>query len=160
MNTSKLTDVRFLVVHCSATPPDIDADAAMIDRWHRQKGFFKIGYHFVVKRDGTVQTGRRLDEIGAHVSGLNYCSVGICLVGGVRRDKDADGKDDADGARWDLKPENNFTPQQFASLKSLLIELRAKFPAAEILGHRDCPNVNKACPSFDVRHWLAVEQIN
>jgi N-acetylmuramoyl-L-alanine amidase len=133
--------VAFLVVHCSATRPSQDFDVNDIRRMHLQRGFFDVGYHFVIKRDGTVQTGRPLDRQGAHVQGYNHLSVGVCMIGGVTED--------------DVKvPENNFTPEQFASLRNVLAMLKQKFPHAEILGHRDMPHVHKACPSFDVRAWL------
>ena len=133
--------VAFLVVHCSATRPSQDFDVNDIRRMHLQRGFFDVGYHFVIKRDGTVQAGRPLDRQGAHVQGYNHLSIGVCMIGGVTED--------------DVKvPENNFTPEQFASLRNVLHMLKQKFPHAEILGHRDMPHVHKACPSFDVRAWL------
>lgn len=132
--------INLIVVHCSATRPDMDVDAAEIRRWHKAQGWTDIGYHFVIKRDGSVHTGRPLDRQGAHVSGYNHISVGICMVGGV--------------TEHDVNvPEENFTPAQYASLKTLLTKLRPSYPHARILGHRDIPNVKKACPSFDVPKW-------
>jgi N-acetylmuramoyl-L-alanine amidase len=136
------SQVRFIVIHCSASPPHAKVNAEVIDKWHRQRGFRRIGYHYVINRDGVVELGRMLDEAGAHAYGYNDCSVGICLVGGVNRAG---------------KAENNFTPEQFESLKRKLEELLPKFPKAEILGHRDLPGVKKDCPSFDVRQWWAQE---
>lgn len=118
----------------------MDIGAADIRRWHRAKGWLDIGYHFVIRRDGTVETGRNIATPGAHVEGFNSCSIGICMVGGL------DDKGD---------PENNFTEAQFRSLYHQLQLLQAKFPNASIQGHRDFPKVAKACPSFDVRGWLA-----
>lgn len=131
-------DVQYLAVHCSATSPAADIGAKEIDRWHRDRGWLMIGYHFVIRRNGHAEEGRPIDTPGAHVEGYNHCSIGICMVGGV----------DADG-----QPENNFTDDQFAELAVLLISLKAKFPKAVIQGHRDFPHVAKACPSFDVRAW-------
>lgn len=133
--------VAFLVVHCSATRPSQDFDVGDIRRMHLQRGFFDVGYHFVIKRDGTVQEGRPLDRQGAHAERFNHLSVGVCMIGGVsERDVNV--------------AEDNFTPAQFAALKRVLADLRTKFPQAEIVGHRDLPNVKKACPSFDVRAEL------
>lgn len=141
-----------IVVHCSATAPAADIGVADITRWHKQRGFDTVGYHYVIRRDGTLETGRRESEIGAHVRGHNASSIGICLAGGVS----------ANG-----KPENNFTAAQWASLESLLLELQSRYPAARVCGHRDLsPDKNgdgrispdefiKACPSFDVAQWLA-----
>ena len=130
--------VKFLAVHCSATQAKQDITAADIGRWHRQRGFLKIGYHFVIRRDGTVETGRGLDEVGAHVEGFNSQSIGVCLVGGI----------DAKG-----KAEDNFTNEQWAALEVLLKDLVIKFPGAKVQGHRDFPNVKKDCPCFDTKKW-------
>lgn len=133
--------ITHLVVHCSATKPSVPVDAKMIDRWHRERGFLKIGYHFVIKRDGTVETGRDLTEPGAHVAGHNATTVGICLAGGLNEKTG--------------KSENNFTDEQFKSLVGVLSQLLDLFPEAEVLGHRDFPGVAKDCPCFDVRKWVS-----
>lgn len=130
-------NVAYIVVHCSATPPQVKVDRAVIDRWHRERGWLGIGYHFVIKRDGTVETGRPLTDVGAHVEGFNEKSVGICLAGGT---------DEA------LKPQDNFTDEQRISLATTLKAMLREFPRAQIVGHRDL-NKNKACPSFDVAKW-------
>lgn len=127
------------VVHCSATKAALDVGAAEIRRWHVDgNGWDDIGYHYVLRRDGLVEEGRPVAQAGAHVSGHNANSIGICLVGGL----------DVDGS-----PQNNFTPKQFDALYALLLTLHHKFPGAEVLGHRDFPGVAKACPCFDVRDW-------
>lgn len=138
--------VNLIVIHCSDTYARMDIDAAEIRRWHiKERGWKDIGYHFVIKRDGTVQTGRDTDqdgdifeEVGAHVGGYNLNSIGICLVGG----KGDNGK-----------AENNFTPAQWKSLETLIRVIKADYPNASIHGHREF-NAAKACPSFDVQEWL------
>lgn len=139
-NTKKRASTDFLVVHCAATKPSANIGAADIDRWHRANGWACVGYHYVIRRDGTVEEGRDVEVIGAHVENHNSNSVGICLSGGVS-EKDVN------------VPENNFTPAQFAALKALLLRLREKYPKAVIQGHRDFPGVKKACPSFDCKAW-------
>lgn len=129
----------FIVVHCSATPAKMDVGAKEIDRWHKERGFLKIGYHFVIRRDGTREKGREINDVGAHVAGFNHKSVGICLVGGM----------DSNNA----EPEDNFTAEQFIALHLTLTEIRADFPTAKIVGHRELDS-NKQCPSFDVQDWL------
>lgn len=146
-NTKKRERTDYLVVHCSATSDKQDIGAADIDKWHRAKGWTCIGYHFVIRRDGRVEEGRDVEVIGAHVQGFNEFSVGICMVGGV----------DADNPN---KAENNFTEAQFDTLKDLLLKLKEKYPKAKIQGHRDFPNVAKACPSFDAREWCKGESIS
>jgi N-acetyl-anhydromuramyl-L-alanine amidase AmpD len=131
---------NYIAVHCAATPPTANIGVKEIRQWHRDKGWIDIGYHFVIRRDGTVETGRPIDTVGAHVENFNSVSVGISLVGGVNSK---------------LQPEDNFTPAQYAALALKLRELKAKYPKAVVQGHRDFPNVAKACPSFDVRKWIA-----
>ena len=131
-------ETKLIIVHCSATQPKADIGKKEIDRWHRQKGWFGIGYHFVIRRNGTVETGRDLMAAGAHAQGYNDISVGVCLVGGI------DEK---------MRPENNFTPEQWDSLIKLLKELKEKFPEATIIGHNEV--AKKACPSFNVQKWKA-----
>lgn len=145
--------VRFIAVHCSATPPDLDIGVDKIREWHKANGWADVGYHYVVRRDGVIEHGRALEYQGAHAQGHNHESIGVCLIGGVRRDPDADGKDDADGPRWDLNPDANFTAAQYASLETLLNLLLPRYPGAVVRGHRDFPGVTKACPSFDVQAW-------
>jgi len=147
--TKKLNadEVKFIAIHCAATTPDMDTDIADIDRWHRQRGFAKVGYHYFIKRGGLIQHGRSVEEHGihmleieegAHVLEYNRTSIGICMAGGIDRRG---------------KAENNFTAAQFAALVNLLTQLKEWFPNAVIQGHRDFPGVTKDCPSFDVRSW-------
>lgn len=128
----------FIVIHSAATKPTMDIGLKEITKWHRDQGYTAIGYHFVIRRDGTVETGRPVDTIGAHVRGYNSTSVGICMVGGI----------DAKG-----KPENNYTPEQFETLKTLIKELSTTYKGAKVVGHRDFPGVAKACPCFDAQAW-------
>ena len=128
-----------LVIHCAATRPSQDVGVREIRQWHRARGFSDIGYHFVIRRSGKVEKGRPVDEIGAHVQGHNADSVGICLVGGINEET--------------FKPENNFTPQQWEALQRLLTALLRRYPKAKVLGHRDFPGVQKACPSFAAKVW-------
>lgn len=137
-----MRNIKQLVVHCSATPEGVFFNAKDIDRWHRGPPNYwnGIGYHFVILLDGKIETGRPVAQIGSHVKGHNAESIGICLIGGTDQMKRA---------------KNTFTPAQFQSLNDLLDDLQERFPGAEILGHRDFPNVHKDCPSFDVRAWRA-----
>lgn len=146
----------WLVVHCSATRASAPVSASDIRRWHLNQGWADIGYHYVIGRAGELETGRSEGTVGSHVKGFNQASVGICLLGGL----------DAAG-----KPENNFTREQFASLHTLLTELKQRYPNATIRGHRDfSPDLNndgritsnefmKACPCFDVAQWLAANPL-
>lgn len=140
--------ITHIVVHCTATREGRPIDAKTIDKWHRQRGFAGIGYHYVVKLDGSVELGRPLAKPGAHVRGHNRYTVGVVYVGGLS---------------YELAPKDTRTPEQKEALRSLLRELKERFPNAEICGHRDfSPDLNhngiiepfefvKACPCFDVK---------
>jgi N-acetylmuramoyl-L-alanine amidase len=119
----------------------MDIGAKEITKWHKALGWVTIGYHYVIRRNGKLETGRAENLVGSHVKDFNAVSIGVCLVGGVEQDDYT-------------KPENNFTAEQFATLKALLGLMRVKYPKAKIQGHRDFPNVAKDCPSFDVAAWL------
>lgn len=128
----------YIVLHCSATPPAHDIGAAEIRQWHMARGWNNIGYHFVVRRNGAIETGRPAAEIGSHVKYHNANSLGVCLVGGVDKGQ---------------KPQNNFTEAQWLALKQLLAELQLRYPRALVIGHRDFPGVAKACPCFGAIEW-------
>ena len=123
-------------VHCSATKAGQDVGVREIRQWHKEQGWLDVGYHFIVKRDGTVEGGRDVDAVGSHAKGHNHNSVSVCLVGGV---------DD-----WG-KPEANFTPQQMEALRPLLESLLEKYSGASLKAHHD--EAPKACPSFDLKRW-------
>ena len=129
-------NVKYLVIHCSATKENQEFDISDIDRWHKALGWRKVGYHFVVKLDGIVQNGRSLNEIGSHVKGHNRHSIGICYIGGL--DKNGN-------------PKDTRTPQQKQSILDTLYMLREKYPKAIIQGHRDFAGVAKACPCFNAK---------
>lgn len=128
--------IEKIVVHCADTPADMDIGVDEIDEWHRDRGWSGIGYHYVIRRDGELEYGRPEGVQGAHVRGHNRNSLGICLVGG--------------------KGGFNFTYSQVERLINLHATLHAKYPDAEWLGHRDLDS-GKACPQFDVRTLLGVD---
>ena len=103
-----------------------------IDRWHKQKGWQGIGYHYVIYLDGSIHKGRDESVIGAHCSGQNANSIGICYIGGVDKNNN---------------PKDTRTKAQRQALIELFKSLKAKYPKATIYGHRDF--ANKACPCFD-----------
>ena len=125
--------IKELIVHCSATPEGKDYSVDTIRQWHLQRGFSDIGYHYIIYRDGSIHIGRDESIIGAHCTGHNTNSIGVCYIGGCA----SDGK----------TPKDTRTTEQKQSLVKLLKELKTKYPQASIHGHRDFSS--KACPSFD-----------
>ena len=128
-----MRQITKIIVHCSATPEGKDFTVADITRWHKQRKFVTIGYHYVIYRNGEVHNGRPEAQIGAHCSGHNVNSIGVCYIGGVAKD----GK----------TPKDTRTSAQKLALERLLRHLKDRFPKAAIYGHRDF--AAKACPSFD-----------
>ena len=129
-STRKINEI---ILHCSATPEGKDFTTSQIKSWHLQRGFSDIGYHYVIYRDGSIHIGRDESVIGAHCTGHNTNSIGVCYIGGCA----SDGK----------TPKDTRTTEQKQSLVKLLKELKTKYPQASIHGHRDFSS--KACPSFD-----------
>ena len=133
---SLLKEVKYLVVHCTATRLSQRVSVEDIDRWHKAQGWSGIGYHWYVDRDGHIFPGRSEREAGAHVKGYNHCSIGICYEGGL----------DEQGNSADTR-----TPAQKAALLFIIKDLKQSYPNAVILGHRDFPGVHKDCPCFDAK---------
>jgi N-acetyl-anhydromuramyl-L-alanine amidase AmpD len=135
--------ITHIIIHCSASRADQNLTAADIEKMHRERGFIKIGYHWVIRRDGTLERGRDEKEAGAHAVGWNTKSIGICMIGGVNQRGQG---------------EANFTDEQFAALDGLLKTLKSRYPDAKVIGHRDT-GAKKDCPSFDVAHWLETGEL-
>lgn len=130
-----MREIEEIILHCTATKPDQNITAAVIDRWHRKRGWKNgIGYHFVVLRNGVVEQGRPLDLGRAHCKGRNSRSIGIAYCGGIN----------AAG-----KPENNLTAAQDIAIRNLVLVLRAMYGTLELHGHNEYSS--KACPSFNVQ---------
>lgn len=127
-----------IIIHCSATPVTMDIGVDTIRKWHKDKGWSDIGYHLVIKRDGTVEIGRDINRMGAHTKGHNRGSIGICLIGGV------DSR---------MMPEDNYTDEQWRSLRNTLRFLKLDYGDVTIAGHNEYTKM-KACPCFDVKQSL------
>lgn len=144
---------KYIAVHCSDTPADLDIGVDTIRQWHTDplskqgRGWKDVGYHFVIKRDGTIERGRPVWSVGAGVMGYNDESIHVCLVGGK-------GKPGASSREERRTPYDNFTAKQKRSLAFMVANLlKHVAPGALVQGHRDFPDVHKACPSFDARAW-------
>ncbi len=134
-----LGPVKYLTVHCAATPEGRHVDAETITAWDKAK-FGQTSYHWVIELDGSTHQTLKDDQKGAHVGKNNTGNIGICYVGGV----------DASN----IKPKDTRTPQQRAALATLIRTYQARYPGIIVRGHRDWPGVAKACPSFDVTAWI------
>jgi len=131
---------EYLIIHTAAHGKNdeaYDTTAAQIDRWHKDRGWSGIGYHYVIRFDGTIEKGREDNEKGAHARGLNGKSLGICLSG-----------------HGDIAVP---TVSQVSALVSLCANLcdRHGIDKARVLGHREiaragAPDPRKTCPGKNV----------
>ena len=128
--------IDLIVIHCSATRATQRYTVDDCRRDHRARGFADIGYHYYITRDGVVHAGRPLYTVGAHATGYNAHSIGICYEGGL----------DIRGRPCDTR-----TPEQKETLQKLLERLKEDYPDARVVGHRDLPGVTKDCPCFNVK---------
>ena len=122
--------IQYLVVHCADTPDEDQLPALDIHKMHLGFGWDGVGYHRVIRRDGTIEQGRPDFWIGAHVYGHNHESLGVCLIG-----------------------RSQFTDAQMQALEDLMRDWKAQHPKAEIRGHCDFENTEKTCPNFDAGAW-------
>lgn len=179
----QLSRIDTIAIHCSATPNGSWRGVDDIDAIHAAKGFARdpaligynqphlkhIGYHYVVYVAGAVTIGRGIEEIGAHVKGHNFASIGVCMIG----------TDAYTRAQWKaLRANVCVTIALLArargvadvprfSLETTEALRLAKRMSLRICGHRDLsPDIDgdgtvephewlKTCPGFDVGAWLA-----
>ncbi len=130
-----MRDIKYIAVHCTATSQKTSISAIQ-SYWKNQLGWKMPGYHFIVLPNGTAVQLLPIEEVSNGVKGFNSVLINIAYLGGV------DAKNN---------PLDNRTPQQKTTLLELLKKYKKQFPKAIIQGHRDFPNVKKACPSFDAK---------
>lgn len=134
LNSAAMRYINEIIVHCTDTPPTHDWGVKEVTVCHKQRGFRTCGYHYVIKRDGTVEKGRNLTEPGAHCKGHNAHSIGVCYVGGQ----------DSGGKRVDTR-----TPSQKASMLKLITQLTQLYRCRTV-GHCDYDS-GKVCPCFNAK---------
>lgn len=130
-----MRNINKIIIHCSATPEGRQVTVEEMRQWHLQKGWKDIGYHYVIYLDGTIHKGRPESVVGAHCSGYNKNSIGVCYIGGVAKD----GK----------TPKDTRTEGQKRALIEIIKRLKRDYPNATLHGHNEF--ANKACPSFNVK---------
>jgi N-acetylmuramoyl-L-alanine amidase len=127
--------VNEIVLHCSATRVTSNVSAKAVHSMHKRRGWSGIGYHYYVRKDGTVEAGRTVDYIGAHVHNHNTGTIGVCYEGGL----------DKNG----IIMRNGLSGKQRRVVIKLLRRLKDMYNAT-VTGHREHYQVHKACPATDM----------
>jgi N-acetyl-anhydromuramyl-L-alanine amidase AmpD len=138
MQPLKPEDIKYLIVHHTATPRDSTTFEA-VKRYHTQElGWEDIGYHFFINGQGILNLGRPVNYVGSHCSAgsMNFKSLGICLAGNFEVEKPSEG--------------------QLKMLESILRELMNKYkiPIDNLLGHCEVPGAKTLCPGKNLLEWL------
>jgi len=128
--------INEIILHCTDTEAGKDYTVEEIERWHIQRGFTEIGYHYIIHPNGEISQGRDINKIGAHCKGHNAHSIGIAYIGGRR----------------DGKPADTRTPDQVSAMDRLILTLVEAYPIKRVTGHNNYSN--KACPCFNVQEYL------
>lgn len=131
----KITEVY---LHCSATIEGKEYTTADIKRWHLDRGFSDIGYHYVIYLDGSIHKGREESQIGAHVSGYNSKSIGICYIGGLDKNK---------------KSKDTRTIEQKEALFRLVHDIIIKYNLTLENVHGHYERAPKTCPCFKIENF-------
>lgn len=131
--------IKYLTIHCAATPEGRDVKAETISSWDQAR-FGQTSYHWVVQLDGSKHRTLPDTALGAHVGGHNTGNIGVCYVGGMDKDNKI--------------PKDTRTEAQKVSLREIVEDYKKNNPGLLVQGHRDWPGVHKACPSFDVNKAL------
>lgn len=134
------TKTNMIILHCSATKEGANFKASDIKKWHKQQGWSDIGYHYIIDLDGTIEEGRDIRYVGAHCSGKNATSVGICYVGGCDKD---------------MKTKDTRTPQQKQAMYVLVQYLMNKYNLNIDQVHCHNEYAQKDCPSFRINQFRA-----
>jgi len=134
-NFKNMREIKYIAIHCTAGPAT-QTTKAIKDYWKNNLGWKSVGYHYLINADGTIEQLAQESEITNGVAGFNSVIINVSYKGGV----------DANN-----KPKDTRTPQQKESILKLLKELKKRYPKAIIQGHKDFPNVKKACPSFEAK---------
>lgn len=130
-------------MHCTASSNPSHDDARIIDKWHRDRGWNGIGYHYFIKRNGELQIGRDVDLTPAAQAPYNHNTIAIVMHGGEEI------------SRNPYKYADDFTAEQRFTLVQLCTRLHSLYPMATFHGH--CEVAPKACPVYDYKSILKLD---
>ena len=143
LRMSRRKETNYIVIHSTHTKPNANISIRTVDEWHRKRGMLKVGYHFFIRREGLIEVGRGVNDIGAHTKEHDLDSVSVCLAGGLN-------------TRGIVAPD--YAKEQLETLFVLVKTLKHMYPDAKVVGHRDLSKTD--CPSFDVKDWWIANEDN
>ena len=126
--------IKYITIHCTGAI-GTQSTASIKNYWIKVMKWKNVGYHYLISMDGGFEQLEALERPTNGVAGYNATAIHICYKGG-------------------LNGVDTRTDKQKETLEMLVRQMKAKFPDAEIKGHRDFPNVKKSCPAFSVSDWL------
>ena len=130
-----MRQVDYIAIHCTATGKRTKIESIQ-KYWRDVLGWRNPGYHFIIEHDGNIEQLLDVEKVSNGVKGYNSKAINFAYIGGI----------DGNGI-----PKDTRTEAQKDAIMMLVDSLRHVYPNAKIMGHREFPNVTKACPSFDVQ---------
>ena len=130
LNRNKMRKIKKIILHCSDSDIAAHDDIKVIKKWHKARKFKDVGYHYFIRKDGLIQKGRDIMQVGAHCKGQNSASIGICLSGRYK-----------------------FTDYQFIALERLISGLNIRLPKNPTV-HPHNEFSDKSCPNFSVQDFI------
>jgi N-acetylmuramoyl-L-alanine amidase len=153
LKQSNMGKLKYLVIHCTATPEGREVTKEDIEQWHiKERGWSRVGYSDLIHLDGRLENLIEFDqddtvdpwEVSNGARGFNSISRHVCYVGGAQSDKPKDLK------YFPLK--DTRTKEQIETLETYVKFMILRHPTIKVVGHNEISN--KGCPSFDVQKWL------
>lgn len=146
---SATRDITEVVVHWTGTYIDQDIGAEDVHSWHQQRGWSGCGYHYVIRRDGTIERGRPINYTGAHAkaNGHNNQSIGVSFVGGYTVPSTGNGSNSPTGS-------SSFTAAQNVAFNRFMSTFYKAFPGGQAFGHMDTDPSQKIDPGFSVANYV------
>ena len=146
---SATRDITEVVVHWTGTYIDQDIGAEDVHSWHQARGWSGCGYHYVIRRDGTIERGRPINYTGAHAkaNGHNNQSIGVSFVGGYTVPSTGNGSNSPTGS-------SSFTAAQNVAFNRFMATFYKAFPGGQAFGHMDTDPSQKIDPGFSVANYV------
>lgn len=121
---SKRSATDLLILHHAAAT---SCTAEDVHLWHVGNGWAGIGYHYLVRKDGTIYRGRPEDTVGAHAYGANSHSIGVCFEG-------------------NYEVEQTMPAAQLAAGQALVADIKRRWGITKVIGHKDVAGSTTDCP--------------